>query len=280
VVSSHANIEKRHKIMRFNVRLHNGIPEGFAFVERGPSDNTDDREDPRIQSAYKISNDSITMYGLTTAYTHAYLNTKYKRGLLGRRISDQNARLDLAFSTTFDGYESTESQAVNATVGSSLDPEKAATALKICEALKEKFKILGYKCIIKKNLQAPEIQIHLGDQHSDPLKEFHVVFKELKAIEAAYERGEKPLGDIEEPRRTIKLNKRHRQTIQPSVEPVVAKTEAEEPDNKWQQLTQQRMVQGIKELAERFFPVGGEPVTDTQHQLFEAELRDFLSRGK
>jgi len=267
--------------MRFKVSLHKKTPEGFVFVNGRPTDLTGDPQNPHIQSVYHISDDDITLYGLTGSIV-AYLNTRYEKkgGLLGRKISDQEAYLSFAFSTTFDGYERTESQAGNVTIGTSLDPEKAATAFKIHKALKERFEALGYKCLISKQAYPPEIKIYCGDQHKDPIKEFSAIFKELKTIEAAYEDGKKPLGDIKEPRRAIKINPHHHQRAQTSGEPVGIETETEESGNKWRELMQQQMVQGVTDLAAKYFPVGGEPVTATQHQLFEKELRDFLSKGR
>lgn len=184
----------------------------------------------------------------------------------------------MRLDTTFDGFERTASQAGNASEGTSYDPEKIAAARHVCEELAARFKAHGYDCDVERS-HLPALYIHLGDKHTDPFKECGAIFKELKAIELAYEQGEKPLGDIVEASRELRISPRHRQPAHTLPESSTTEPEDQE-QNKWQRLTQRSMVQGITTLAAECFPVGDGPVTEQQHHRFEAELHRFLSRGK
>lgn len=261
--------------MPFDPKLHNACPDGFQVAHKREAPYND--ELTRLQTEYHAVRPSLGMYGVTFSDMIASMDTLYKtkRTWLGRKPERQDARLTLLLDNAFSGYERTESQQLAATVGSSIDPEKKEVARQLAQGMTEKFKSLGWQCAVG---ATGDITIRVGADCVNPVAEFTKIVQELRALETAYERGERPLGDIQPPSGQVKVNPR----LQPrESREVPAVTEGEEPSSgaKWQQRTQAGLTDGIAALAEKYFPEGT-AVTHSQHSLFKDALREYLSRGK
>lgn len=258
--------------MEFKLTWHDQCPEGFSVANVHKN-----AEAGLYHTSYK-PHDDISLYNMG-CHVSGDLAT-----FCVEEEQRQKAFINVEIDTVYNGYEFLESalspqsrsrMPKEQEQDSSQDPEKIAAGKQVIAALVEHFTQLGYGCTSAEDLP-PRMTIELDERHNnDPLAEFAKINQALQDIAAAWERGEKPLGDITPPSGTI----RTRQDTSPQEpEEVLARAQMQ-----YTQLVERmgkdNALKKITDLANKHFPIG-QPVTQDMHSGFAHDVGQLFSRGR
>lgn len=263
--------------MKFDPKLHTECPQGYKAASTSPSHS--DRSHTTT-STYNATGTSQKLYGLEYSVT-GLLQTRYNNEGIFKRIEKQDARVHVAFHTTYEGYERAPGQTDYATIGSSQDPQKKRFAGKLRDALARRFNKLGYQCSTTDGLQ-----VLLNDNGTPPLQQMTEILEHMRQWTKEWEDGKEPLGNIRVPNFTIKPNLHNLHhpdapfgsTEQSASEADTAETPAAVHDKpkpekeKWEKKVQPT-ADKIIALARDYFSTAT-PVKEVQYSLFADALAE------
>ncbi len=238
------------------------IPTGFTMPKKCNGFANPSRSDDGTVVTQFIGDDEVAIYGVNGAITATHRSGP--RGILKLSPAVQQAKLLLIFDTTPEGYERKPIDQNNppATIGSSQDPDKIRASGEIVQALAERLRRQGYSCEEGATflcVSIPDPRIHAS--------QLAWLYRWLHEIGEAYQRGEKPLGDIVPAKGEVRYN------IEKLRSPRFPRSPA-----KYVRAGEDTAAL-VASLAKGVFPVGRR-IIEEDHREFETALRRLLDRGR